>query len=172
MRWASTPPRKKEFATETPTRRKPQNQVLGGAQVAQASVAGMPAMKTKGQTRKEAFDPTRSLTSPRHQLRVGLWNTRTMYETGKTAQVIKEMQRYRLNILGVSEVRWTGSGKYVAPTGEIMYYSGREDGQHRQGVGLVLDKEASKSLMEWEPINHRIIRARFYSKFTKTTIVQ
>ena len=163
---------KKENATETPTKENPANQVLGGAQMAQASVAGMPSMKRNGQIRKEAFDPTRSLTSPRRQLRVGLWNTRTMYETGKTAQVIGEMQRYRLNILGVSEVRWTGSGRYVAPTGEIMYYSGREDGQHRQGVGIILDKEANKSLMEWEPVNNRIIRARLYSKFTKMTIVQ
>ena len=125
MRWASNPPRKKGNATETPTKENPANQVLGEAQVAQASVAGMPSMKRNGQIRKEAFDPTRSLTSPRHQLRVGLWNTRTMYETSKTAQVIGEMQRYRLNILGVSEVRWTGSGKYVAPTGETMYYSGK-----------------------------------------------
>ncbi|VDH90166.1 Hypothetical predicted protein [Mytilus galloprovincialis] len=34
-----------------------------------------------------------------------------MYITSKTAQVIKEMQQYRLDILGVSECRWTGSGK-------------------------------------------------------------
>ena len=135
-------------------------------------MAVMSSMKSRGQTRKEAFDPTRSLTSPRHQLRVGVWNTRTMYETGRTGQVIKEMQRYRLNIMGISEVRWEGSGKYIASTGETMYYSGRQDGQHRQGVGLILDREAGKCLMEWEPINHRIIRARFFSRFTKTTVVQ
>ncbi|GFR86737.1 endonuclease-reverse transcriptase [Elysia marginata] len=29
-----------------------------------------------------------------------------MFESGKTAQVIKEFQRYRLDILGLSEVRW------------------------------------------------------------------
>ena len=68
-----------------------------------------------------------------------------MYQTGMTAQVIGEMKRYRLDILGV---RWSGSGKYVAVTGETMYYSGREDGQHRQGVGLILFKEVGKSLME------------------------
>ena len=71
---------------------------------------------------------------------------RTMYQTGMTAQVIGEMKRYRLDILGVSEVRW--SGRYVAVTGETMYYSGREDGQHRQGVGLILSIEVCKSLME------------------------
>ena len=105
-------------------------------------------MKRRGESRKEALDPTRSLTFPWCQLWVGLWNTRTMYQTGMTAQVIGEMKRYRLDILGVSEVRWSGSGKYVAVTGETMYYSGREDGQHRQGVGLILSKEVGKSLME------------------------
>ena len=129
-------------------------------------------MKNKCQTRKEAFDPTGPLPSPRHLLRIGNWNTQTMYQTGKTAQVLKEMQRYRLNILGVSEVRWTGADKISFATGEVMYYSGRDDEQHREGVGLILDKEAKKSIMEWEPVCSRIIRARFYSRITKMTIIQ
>ncbi|GFR57827.1 craniofacial development protein 2-like, partial [Elysia marginata] len=63
----------------------------------------MPSMKVKSQTRMEAFDPTRSMTSPKHQVRLGAWNAQTMYETGKKAPVISEMQKYRLNILGISE---------------------------------------------------------------------
>ncbi|GFS19819.1 craniofacial development protein 2 [Elysia marginata] len=53
-----------------------------------------------------------------------------------------------------------------------MYYSCRDDGSHIGGVALILDRKTNKSLMEWEPINHRIIRARLYSRFTKLTIVQ
>ena len=71
-----------------------------------------------------------------------------MYQTGMTAQVIGEMKRYRLDILGDSEVRWSGSGKYLAVTGETMYYSDMVDGKHRLGVGLILSKEVGKSLME------------------------
>ncbi|GFR88585.1 craniofacial development protein 2-like [Elysia marginata] len=108
----------------------------------------MPSMKVKGQTRMEAFDPTGSMTSPRHQERLGAWNAQTMYETGKTAQVISEMQKYRLNILGLSEVRRNGASKYVAPTGEVMYYSCRDDGLHRGSVALILDRRTNKSLME------------------------
>ena len=105
-------------------------------------------------------------------LRVGAWNVRTMYETGKTAQVMNEMKRYKINILGLSEVRWTQSGKVMLSSGETMLYSGREDGQHHEGVGIAIEKETAKSLLEWEPISPRIIRARFYSKFTKTTVLQ
>ena len=54
----------------------------------------------------------------------------------------------------------------------MIYYSGRNDGQHREGVGLIVDKKTRKSVIEWEPAGSRIIRARFYSKFVKTTIIQ
>ena len=95
-----------------------------------------------------------------------------MYETGKTVQLGKEMKRYRLNILGISEMRWTDSGIMTLGSGETVCYSGRTDGQHQEGVGIMMDKETRKSLMEWEPVNSRIIRARFFSKYTKTTIIQ
>ena len=140
--------------------------------MAQAPVAAVPAMKSKGQTRKEAFDPTESLSSPRHLLRIGALNTRTMYQTGRTAQILGEMQRFKLSILGVSETRWTGAGKITFPTGQVLCYSGREDNQHLEGVGLIVDREARKSLMEWEPVNSRIIRARFMSRTAKFTIIQ
>ena len=35
---------------------------------------------------------------------IGFWNVRTMYELGRMAQVIAEMKRYKLDILGIS--RW------------------------------------------------------------------
>ena len=56
--------------------------------------------------------------------------------------------------MAISEVRWSGSGKNVTVTGETMYYSGREDGQHRQRVGSILSKEVGKSLMEGKPVNN------------------
>ncbi|GFS14922.1 craniofacial development protein 2-like [Elysia marginata] len=113
-----------------------------------------------------------SMEEEKEVVRLGAWNAQTMYETGKTAQVISEMQKYRLNIIGISEVRWNGADHYVAPTGGVMYYSCRDHGLHRGGVALIFDRKTNKSLMEWEPINHRIIRARLYSRFAKLTIVQ
>ncbi|GFS23566.1 craniofacial development protein 2-like [Elysia marginata] len=101
MRWASNPPCENKSATETSTKTLSQ-QALDGTP---ATRADMPSMKVKGQTRKEAFDPTRSMASPRHQVRLGAWNAQTMYETGKAAQVISQMQKYRLNILG--KVEWS-----------------------------------------------------------------
>nr|XP_025037115.1 craniofacial development protein 2-like [Pelodiscus sinensis] len=82
------------------------------------------------------------------------------------------MFRYKINILGFSEMRWTDSGMLTLGSGEIVCYSGRSDGQHQEGVGIIMDIQAKKSLLGWEPVNSRIIRARLFSIYAKTTIIQ
>jgi hypothetical protein len=94
-----------------------------------------------------------------------------MYETSRLAQVTKEMENYKLDILGVSECRWTGSGKITTSNGSIMLYSGHPE-NHTQGVALLITKKQVNTLLEWEPINERMIRARFHSKYCKLTIIQ
>ena len=39
--------------------------------------------------------------------------------------------------------------------------SGRQDGMHYQGVGLLLGSKANKALCEWEPIDERLMYAMF-----------
>ncbi|CAG2220119.1 Craniofacial development protein 2 [Mytilus edulis] len=108
---------------------------------------------------------------PKKTIKIGAWNVRTMFQVSKTAQVIREMERYQLGILGISECRWTESGKIITQ-GHTIIYSGRNDNQHTEGVAIIMNKECTKSLIEWEPINERLIRARFSSSYAKTTIIQ
>ena len=75
---------------------------------------------------------------------IGFWNVRTMYEQGRITQVIAEMKRYKLAILGINESRWTKSGRMKTPTGETVLYSGREDGSHHEGVAIIMRKEMEK----------------------------
>ena len=41
-----------------------------------------------------------------------------------------------------------------------------------RGAALILGMEAQKCLLDWIPINDRIIRARFGSKFIKLSVIQ
>ncbi|KAK3108996.1 hypothetical protein FSP39_020505 [Pinctada imbricata] len=50
---------------------------------------------------------------------------RTIYEAGKLAQVVKEMERYQLDILGASEARWTGANKIRPISGTTVCHSGK-----------------------------------------------
>ena len=69
----------------------------------------------------------------------GFWNVRTMYEQGKMAQVIAEMNRNKLDILGIKESRWTRSGRMKTSTGKTILYSEREDDHdlHHEGVAII-----------------------------------
>ncbi|XP_070210937.1 craniofacial development protein 2-like [Littorina saxatilis] len=89
-----------------------------------------------------------------------------MYEPGKTAQVAAEMRRNNLTLLGISETRWTDGGQRRLMTGELLLYSGHEenDAHHTQGVGLMLSKQAQRSLIGWEAHGPRIITASFRTK--------
>ena len=46
----------------------------------------------------------------RRVIKLGTWNVRRMCQNGKFEEVEKEMKRINLSILGLSEVRWTGTG--------------------------------------------------------------
>ncbi|XP_071151821.1 craniofacial development protein 2-like [Mytilus edulis] len=112
-----------------------------------------------------------SILSPKQTLKFGCWNVRTMNETSRTAQTIKEMKRFKLDILGVSESRWTDSGKYNS--GTDIYYSGRTDGRHQEGVAILLSKRASKSVVEWIAIHERIIQIRMKTtSYGHMTVIQ
>ena len=79
---------------------------------------------------------------------MGSWNVRTLYQTGKLAQVRKEMERCKLEILGISEARWTSFGK-TAKHKYRLYYSGHKetDAPHTLGVGIMMSPLAQKALM-------------------------
>jgi len=81
------------------------------------------------------------------------------------------MKEMKIQIMGISECGWTGAGRMQLSTGETVPYSGRDDDRHMQGIAIMMSQEATKALIDWTPINERIIKARFYSKYIKLTLV-
>ena len=50
----------------------------------------------------------------------------TSVDRGKLAQVLKEMQNYQLDILGVTEIWWTGQGQILCLIGYRLHvYDGQ-----------------------------------------------
>ena len=125
-----------------------------------------------GESRKEASGRTMEILKAKTQTRLCFWNVRTMFEMDKLAQVTSEMNRYKLHILGVSESRWTGSGRQRTGTGETVLYSGRDDNMHFEGVAIILKKGREKSLIEWKPINSRLIKVRLRGRHNNMSIIQ
>nr|KAG5697115.1 hypothetical protein BaRGS_015250 [Batillaria attramentaria] len=76
------------------------------------------------------------------------------------------MKNYKTGVLGLSETRWLQTGELRFSSGEQFLYSGHtEDGApHTEGVALMLAPEAQRALIGWEPVNSRIITAKFITK--------
>ena len=89
-------------------------------------------------------------------------------------EMAKELDRYNIEILGISEVRWSTSRISTLSSGHTIVYPGNpsKDDVHDKGVGFMLTKKATRALLEWNPVSSRIILARFDTKFQKTTIIQ
>ena len=88
----------------------------------------------------------------------------------ETRQVIYEMKNYKLDVLGVSEMRWIGQG-IVRKEDMTILYSGKEE-HHSHSVGIIMNKKANKALTGWKPIDHRIITAQFQTQHSKVIIIQ
>ena len=95
----------------------------------------MPPMTSRNESREEVPASTPFVAASKQQVRVAAWNVRTMYKSSK---------RDNINILVVSEARWTDSGKISLASGETVCYSGRTDGQHQGGVAIIMDKFSAK----------------------------
>ena len=58
----------------------------------------------------------------KEQCCIGTWNVRSMNE-GKLEVVKQEMTRVNINILGISELRWTGMGEFNSDDHYLYYVS-------------------------------------------------
>ena len=57
---------------------------------------------------------------------------------GKLEAVKQEMARGKANILGISELKWTGMGEFNSD-GHYIYYCGQES-LRRNGVAITVNK--------------------------------
>ena len=68
---------------------------------------------------------------------MGTWNVRSTNQ-GKLEVVRQEMARVNIDILGISEVKWTGMGGFNS-NDHYIYYCGQES-LRRNGVAIVFNK--------------------------------
>ena len=67
---------------------------------------------------------------------IGIWNVRSMNQ-GKL-EVVKQMARVNVNILGISELKWIGMGEFNSDD-HYIYYCGQES-LRRNGVAIIVNK--------------------------------
>ena len=100
---------------------------------------------------------------------IGTWNVRGM-NTDKLDIVKTEMKRPKIDILGISELHWAGSG-YFNSDDYTVYYSGNES-IRRNGVAFIANKKIATAVEGFSTINDRIISIRIDGRPRPLTILQ
>ena len=72
---------------------------------------------------------------------IGTWNVRSMNQ-GKLEVVKQELARVNVNILGISELKWTGMGEFNSDNHHIYYYG--QESFTRNGVAIIVKKQSPK----------------------------
>ena len=73
----------------------------------------------------------------KEQYSIGTWNVRSMNQ-GKLEVVKQKMARVRIDILGISKLRWTGMDEFNSDD-HYIYYCGQET-LKRNGIVIMVNK--------------------------------
>ena len=73
----------------------------------------------------------------KEQYWIGPWNVRSMNQ-GKLEVIKQEMAKVNNDILGISELKWTGMGEFNSDD-HYIYYCGQES-LKRNGVAIIVNK--------------------------------
>ena len=115
-----------------------------GAQYATGDQWKNNSRKNEGIEPRQKQYPVVGVTGDRGKVRcckeqycIGTWNVRFMKQ-GKLKVVKQEMARVNIDILGISELKWTGMGEFNSDNHYIYYC--RQESLRRNGVAIMVNK--------------------------------
>ena len=89
---------------------------------------------------------------------------------GKLEVVKQEMARGNINILGISKLKWTGTGEFNSDD-HYIYNCGQES-LRRNGVAIMVNKRVRNAVLGCNLKNDRMISAHFQGKPFNITVIQ
>ena len=105
----------------------------------------------------------------KEQYFIGSWKFRSVNQ-GKLEVVEQGMARVNVNILGISELKWTGLGEFNSDD-HYIYYGGQEF-LRRNGVTIMVNKRVQNVVLGCNLKNDGMLSARFQGKPFNITVFQ
>ena len=88
----------------------------------------------------------------------------------KLKVVKQEMARVNVDVLGISELKWTGMGEFNSDDHSV-YHCGQES-LRRNGVSIIVNKRVQNTVLGCTFKNDRMISVRFQGKPFSITVIQ
>ena len=89
---------------------------------------------------------------------------------GKLEVVKQEMARMNTDILGISELKWTGMGEFNSDDSYISYCG--QESLRRNGVAIMVNKRVRNAVLGCNLKNDRMISVCFQGKPFNITVTQ
>ena len=105
----------------------------------------------------------------KEQYCIGTWNARSMNQS-KLEVVKQEMARVNIDILGISELKWTGMGEFNSDD-HYIYYFGQES-LRRNGVAIIVNRTVQNAVLGCNLKSNRMISVHFQGKPFNIMVIQ
>ena len=105
----------------------------------------------------------------KEQYCIGTWNVRSRNQ-GKLEVVKQEMASVNVDILGISELKWTGMGEFNSDDHYIYYCM--QESLRRNGVAIMFNKRVQNAVPGYNLKNDTMISVCFQGKPFNITVLQ
>ena len=89
---------------------------------------------------------------------------------GELEVVKQEMARVNIDILGTSELKWTGMGEFNSDDRYIYYCE--QESLRRNGVAIMVNKRARNAVLGWNLKNDRMLSVCLQGKPFNIKVIQ
>jgi hypothetical protein len=103
-------------------------------------------------------------------IKIGTWNVRTLNKPGALQYLLDAIKKYNTNKLALQEIRWPNDGN-MKKDDKTIFYSGRKDGRHENGVGFVVSDDTLPQVKKFTAVNNRICYIRLTGHIFDSIIV-
>jgi exonuclease III len=100
------------------------------------------------------------------EFKTGTWNILSLYQPGALKMLLEQLDRYKLDITVIQEMRWIGE-VVIEKKDHIVFYSCQKR-DHIFGTGFIINKRIKHLIVDIKAKSSRMCRLRIRGQFLIT----